>query len=87
MDYQLLVETSENVIAFTFCVFSRGVLVRTRTVKNKQRSTIVTIPVRFILSPQFVVVAYYVRKDGEMVSDSMVIPCRSKLSNYVSIMQ
>lgn len=83
MDLQ--VKTTEDVSAITFQVFSKGLMKKSLVIPVTDKYATFNITPKFSYTPRCHMIAFYVAKDGQMVSDSITFRFDYVLPNFVSL--
>ncbi|XP_052770025.1 CD109 antigen-like isoform X2 [Mya arenaria] len=84
-DAEFHIKATERVAHLTYQVYSRGTLVDAGKILVSGKETTWRLPVTSSMAPRARVVAFYVRKNGEVVADSLTINVEGVFENKVSV--
>ncbi|XP_052773206.1 CD109 antigen-like [Mya arenaria] len=84
-DAEFHIKATERVAHLTYQVYSRGTLVDAGKILVSGKETTWRLPVMSSMAPRARVVAFYVRKNGEVVADSLTINVEGVFENKVSV--
>lgn len=76
--------TTEIVYKVFLIMISKGVVVQSNRVSMRKGKGKLTFTPKFLNAPETDLIAYYVKSNGEVVSDSTRITLRDRLPNSVS---
>jgi CD109 antigen len=79
------VRSTEDVPFIVYNMISKGLLIRTDTIFMHNRVGSFSFIPKFSFAPKADFIVYYVRSNGEVVSESESIEFRTQLPNYVAL--
>lgn len=84
-DVDINIFTTEDVSHVNLIMVSKGMIVKSTklTIENRQGS--LTFTPKFSYAPRTYIIAYYVQRNGEIISDSTSLSFQNRLPNFVSI--
>jgi hypothetical protein len=77
------VKVTEKIESFFYLVFGRGELLVSGIQLVSSSTTIFEFCSKFDMVPDICLIVYYIRPDGEVVSDFLDIQLKRKLNNFV----
>jgi hypothetical protein len=82
------VKSTELIASYNYHILGRGKLLMSGEVEtNDKRSSNFKFCTNIDMVPELSLIVYYIREDGELVSDSLIIELEPKLNNFVSIIE
>ncbi|GAB0100916.1 Alpha-macroglobulin, receptor-binding [Sergentomyia squamirostris] len=85
-DVSVQVDSTEPMTHFTYQILGRGDIIISNTVEVPSRTShTFKFLASFAMVPEAKLVVYFVRPDGEIVSDSQLIKFRSSFQNFVKL--